>query len=309
MSKQITDTIFMIRPANFGYNAETAESNSFQSKDGAQETDKIKQAAIEEFDAMVTKLRTNGIEVIVFDDTEKPLKPDAIFPNNWVSFHSNGHIVTYPMSARTRRPERRDDIVENLTERYSFGRRITFDFYEEEKDAVFLEGTGSLILDRINKICYACVSPRTHVFLIEKFCLLLGYSKEVFFARDSAGDEIYHTNVMMSVGEDFAVVCLDSVTDIDERKSLVARLESTGKEIFEITMEQMNSFAGNMLQVSSKDGEANLILSQTAYDSLTVEQKKELHGLSKLLVIPIPTIEKYGGGSVRCMIAEVFYPS
>ncbi len=307
MSRQITDTVFMLKPSNFGFNVETAESNSFQSKDGAEETDRIKEAAIQEFDAMVEVLKRNGIDVIVFDDTEVPKKPDAVFPNNWISMHDNGLLVTYPMFAKTRRAERRDDIVDELTNRYKYERRITFDFYEEEKEPVFLEGTGSLILDRINKICYACVSPRTHVFLIEKFCLLLGYSKEVFFARDQAGEEIYHTNVMMAMGEDFVVICLDSITDIDERKSVVTRLESTGKRIFEITMDQMNSFAGNMLQVSSKEGEANLILSQAAYDSLETEQKKELHSLSKLLVIPIPTIEKYGGGSVRCMIAEVFY--
>jgi len=308
MSRQITDTIFMIRPSNFGFNAETAENNSFQSKEGAEETEKIKQLAIEEFDAMVEKLKLNGIEVIVFEDTDTPTKPDAVFPNNWISFHDNKHIVTYPMFAKTRRHERRDDIVDTLTEKYKYERRITFDFYEDEKEPVFLEGTGSLILDRVNKICYACVSPRTHVFLIEKFCLLLGYTKEVFFARDDKGEEIYHTNVMMALGEDFAVICLDSITDADERQSVVNRLEATGKKIFDITMDQMNSFAGNMLQLSSKDGEANLVLSETAYNSLETEQKKELHGLSKLLVIPIPTIEKYGGGSVRCMIAEVFYP-
>jgi len=307
MSKQITDTIFMIRPSNFGYNAETAENNSFQTKEGAEETDKIKKAAIEEFDAMVAVLTRNGIEVLVFDDTDVPLKPDAVFPNNWITFHENNHIVTYPMFAKSRRHERREDIVEALTEKYSYERRITFDFYEDEKEPVFLEGTGSLILDRVNKICYACVSPRTHVFLIEKFCLLLGYTKEVFFARDQEGEEIYHTNVMMALGEDFAVICLDSIVDVDERQSVLDRLESTGKKIFEITIDQMNSFAGNMLQVSSKDGVANLVLSENAYNSLETEQKKELHGLSKLLVIPIPTIEKYGGGSVRCMIAEIFY--
>jgi len=307
MSKQITDTIFMIRPSNFGYNAETAENNSFQTKEGAEETDKIKKAAIEEFDAMVAVLTRNGIEVLVFDDTDVPLKPDAVFPNNWITFHENNHIVTYPMFAKSRRHERREDIVEALTEKYSYERRITFDFYEDEKEPVFLEGTGSLILDRVNKICYACVSPRTHVFLIEKFCLLLGYTKEVFFARDKEGEEIYHTNVMMALGEDFAVICLDSIVDVDERQSVLDRLESTGKKIFEITIDQMNSFAGNMLQVSSKDGTANLVLSENAYNSLETEQKKELHGLSKLLVIPIPTIEKYGGGSVRCMIAEIFY--
>ncbi len=299
----------MIRPSNFGFNPETAENNSFQSKEGAEETEKIKQLAIKEFDAMVEVMRRNEIDVIVFDDTDTPLKPDAVFPNNWITCHENSHIVTYPMFAKTRRHERREDIVEQLTEKYNYERRITFDFYEEEKEPVFLEGTGSLILDRVNKICYACVSPRTHVFLIEKFCLLLGYSKEVFFARDAAGEEIYHTNVMMAMGKDFVVICLDSITDEDERRSVVKRLESTGKKIFDITMDQMNSFAGNMLQVASKEGEPNLILSQAAYDSLEAEQKKELHSLSKLLVIPIPTIEKYGGGSVRCMIAEVFYPS
>jgi len=309
MSKQITDTVFMIRPKHFGYNPETAENNSFQSKEGADETEKIKERAISEFDAMVMLMETHGIEVIVFEDTDTPSKPDAVFPNNWISFHSNGSLVTYPMFSSIRRQERREDIIQSLTEKYNYDRRITFDFYEEEKEPIFLEGTGSLILDRDNKICYACVSPRTHVFLIEKFCLLLGYDKEVFFARDSAGEEIYHTNVMMALGKNFAVICLDSITDVDERQSVINKLESTGKTIFEISMEQMNAFAGNMLQVKSKEGEAHLILSKSAYDSLEAEQKKRLYSLSNLLIVPIPTIEKYGGGSVRCMIAEVFHPS
>jgi len=305
MKHQITDTILMVRPANFGYNQETAVNNSFQTEEGSENKSAISEQALVEFDHMVKQLKDVGVNIIVIDDTPDPVKPDAIFPNNWISLHANKSVITYPMFAANRRLEKREDIVSMLEERYEYNRRFTFDFYEAEDS--FLEGTGSMILDRPNKIVYACISPRTNVKVLDKFCVLMNYQKVIFHALDDDNKQIYHTNVMMALGVDFVVICLDSIADPKERSIVEAKFEATNKQVVDITTAQMNQFAGNMMQVRTSGGEKVLVLSQAAYNSLKARQIKRLESLTKVLPIDISTIEKYGGGSVRCMMAEVFY--
>ncbi len=301
-----TDTILMVRPANFGFNAETAENNAFQSNDRGEAAVDIAAQAKEEFDAMVQILRSKGVNIIVVEDTNEPKKPDAIFPNNWISFHNNGAVVTYPMFAKNRRIERREDIIEGLKEDFMVDRRYTFEHYEE--DGLYLEGTGSMLFDRDRNIMYACLSERTNPQIIDKFCVLMGSERVVFHSVDRNGDTIYHTNVMMALGEDFVVLCTESIPKREELDELLAKLESTGKELIDITFDQMEAFAGNMLQVRNSAGETFLVMSQTAYDSLDSNQIDKLSSKTTILPININTIEYYGGGSVRCMMAEVFLP-
>ena len=304
--RQITDKIMMIRPASFQFNEETAANNAFQTA-GDYDVEAIKAKAIEEFDAMVETLRSKGITVEVIQDTAEPAKPDAIFPNNWISFHENGTVVTYPMYAENRRIERREDIIDTLGQKYEVAKRYTFDYYEEESK--FLEGTGSMLFDRENGIVYACLSPRTNIEVLEKFCVLMGVQKIAFRSVDRDDQDIYHTNVMMALGVDFCVICLDSIKNEVEKNEILGALADTGKEIIDITYDQMENFAGNMLQVQNAAGDRYLVLSQSAYDSLREDQIKTLSALTNILPIPITTIETLGGGSVRCMMAEVFLPS
>lgn len=301
-----TNNILMIRPANFGFNAQTAGNNAFQSNDRGQSAEDISKEATAEFDSMVAVLRDNGVNVIVVEDTSEPVKPDAIFPNNWISFHKNGAVITYPMYAPNRRIERREDVVEGLAKTFEVDRRYTFDHYEE--DEMFLEGTGSMLFDRENRIVYACLSQRTDARLIDKFCVLVDYQRVVFHSVDRQGMPIYHTNVMMALGEDFVVLCKDSIKSSDELEELEQKLAETGKEIVDISFDQMEAFAGNMLQVRNDTGQTFLVMSQTAYDSLEEAQVQALSAKTTLLPIDISTIEYYGGGSVRCMMAEVFLP-
>lgn len=303
---QTTDTILMVKPAHFGYNEQTASSNAFQKKDTKLSPEEIQSRAVQEFNDFVARLREEGIEVEVAEDTDSPAKPDAVFPNNWVTFHQNGTVVTYPMYAELRREERREDILKGLTEKFGFDNRIYMEQYELRDR--FLEGTGSMILDRPNKIAYACVSPRTDVGLLNEFCEKLEYEKVDFTAVDDQDQEIYHTNVMMALGETLVVICLDTVRDENERNELVEKFNTTGKEIIEITISQMKSFAGNMLQVRNKEGQTFLVMSEQAYRSLNEDQIAKIEAETKILYSPIPTIETFGGGSARCMMAEVFYP-
>lgn len=305
--RQTTSHILMIRPARFAFNEQTAESNSFQVSDGANETE-VHELAVAEFDAMVSLLSSKGIHVHVIQDTENPVKPDAVFPNNWISTHENGTLITYPMFAPNRRTERREDIIEYLKEKFEIRHRYSFEFYENEEDPMFLEGTGSMIFDRPENIVYACTSPRTDIRLIDKFNVLMGMQSIVFQAVDKNGQDIYHTNVMMAVGQDFAVVCMGSIADPEIRKRVRLVLERSGKEIVDITLSQMEHFAGNMLEVENDNGKRFLCLSQTAFDSLTENQKDTLSEKTTLLPVAIPHIEKYGGGSVRCMMCEIFLP-
>lgn len=301
-TKQLTDTILMIRPAHFAYNEETALNNTFQKKSNAS-YEQISKLAKDEFDQMVSVLRHEGIEVVVIDDTPKPIKPDAVFPNNWISFHDDGTILTYPMNASSRRLERREDIIEYFNVHFKVSRRLSLEIFEPKNQ--FLEGTGSMILDRKNKIVYACLSPRTHIELLHHFSLLMDYKVCFFKATDQNGIDIYHTNVLMALGVDFVVCCMQAV-EPSKKEELESLFVATGKELVDITFDQMNSFAGNMLQLCNHNGDPILILSRTAFNSLTKEQLNKLSSKTKLLPVEIPTIEKIGGGSARCMIAEVF---
>lgn len=299
----IASCILMIRPANFGFNAETAANNYFQNN--IQKSQKELQGiALKEFDKMVATLRKNNIEVLVINDTENPRKPDAIFPNNWLSTSPNGTVSVFPMYARNRRLEKREDIIDLLTHQYLVSNFQ--DWSEYEVEGKFLEGTGSMIIDYEHRILYACLSDRTHPGVIEKFASTNKLKALTFTATDAEKRPIYHTNVMMCLGNKFAVVCEDSIQNEYEKIALQQLLSSTQKEIISISLQQMNSFAGNMLQVKNKDEEIFLIMSQTAYNSLSQQQIKKLSSFNKLLPIAVPTIENVEGGSVRCMMAEIF---
>tara|TARA_Y100000782_G_scaffold34562_1_gene38716 strand:+ start:3485 stop:4399 length:915 start_codon:yes stop_codon:yes gene_type:complete len=299
---QTTQAVFLVRPAHFSYNDEAAETNAFQNKPGNTAT--VNTEALEEFNAFADKLRAHRVEVNVFDDTPYPIKPDAIFPNNWISLHDNGLAILYPMAVYNRRHELRGDIVQELQHTYQLERVLDLSKYE--KDGRFLEGTGSIVFDRANKTAYACLSPRTDKGLLEEVCAELGYASVAFYAHDENGKEIYHTNVMMCIGSQFAAVCLDSITNLAERKNVVAQLENSGHEVIDITYAQMNRFAGNMLELKTATGEAVLALSQSAFDALNAAQKTAIERYCQLVPLPIPTIENIGGGSARCMIAEIF---
>lgn len=302
---QITPHILMVRPANFAFNEETAANNAFQSRDGLMDAATMRARAMEEFDGFVEKLRAANVHVIVAQDSAEPVKPDAVFPNNWVSFHQEGFVITYPMFAPTRRRERSEEIINQvLNEGFKATAHIHFEDYEDKH--VYLEGTGSIIFDHVHRLAYACLSPRTDASLLEKLCEKIGYKKVVFHAADAAGQAVYHTNVMMALGETFVVICLDSVFDEQERQMLEELFRQTGKEIVRISLEQMGAFAGNMLQVSSLNGQPILVMSDTAFQSLNATQIATLSQHTELLHAPIPTIEHYGGGSARCMMAEVF---
>lgn len=298
---QTTNFILLVRPANFGFNEETRSSNAFQRK-LLEDAGTVKQKAVAEFDGFALALRSHGVNVFVFDDPISPAKTDAVFPNNWVSFHSDGTVVLYPMLSPNRRHERRADIIESLREHFEITNVIDLSTYEG--DGCFLEGTGSIVFDHANKIAYASLSPRTDRGLFIQLCEELKYSPITFTARDQDGSAIYHTNVMMCVGERFAVVCLESITDAYERSIISAKLGATGHEIIDIDFDQMNNFAGNLLAL----GDGLLVMSQSAFGSLTAKQKLTLEKYSELLPLAIPTIETVGGGSARCMIAEIFLP-
>lgn len=294
----------MIRPAHFGFNPETADNNVFQDNSGTMTSPEISVAAREEFDDFVSRLRAKKINVIVYEDTEVPHKTDAIFPNNWITTHFNSVIITYPMFSPNRRQERRTDIVEDLKTRFGFERQYFFEHYEEE--GKFLEGTGSMILDRDNKVVFACLSERTDVELLEKFAVLMSFKKIFFHAVDPDGVPIYHTNVMMALGEDFCIICLEAIPDEEERSEVVAQLSQNDKEVIAITIGQMYQYAGNMIQLKNTDGERFLVMSEQAYKSLNSSQIERITAYCEIISIPLYTIEKYGGGSARCMIAEVF---
>jgi len=304
--QQTTSNILMVRPSNFGFNEETAANNSFQSKAQFLTPDQVKNRAMEEFDNFVAKMRGEGINIIVIEDTPAPIKPDAVFPNNWVSFHQNGVAITYPMYAEIRRKERRDDVLEKLKEDFKIEGTIRLEKFEAENR--FLEGTGSMILDRVNKICYACTSPRTDEGLLDIFCQYVKYQKVAFQSVDAEGEDIYHTNVMMALGEDFVVIGMSTIKDKAQKKMLLDLFAKTNKAVIDISFEQILSFAGNMLQVRNEKGETYLVMSQQAFESLTDEQIKEIEIRTKILHSSIKTIETLGGGSARCMMAEVFLP-
>lgn len=303
---QTTSHILMIRPANFGYNEQTAKDNAFQEADNRFSEEQIKRKAVAEFDEFVNLLKLAGVDVIVVEDTRSPQKTDAVFPNNWVSFHEDGTVITYPMFAPSRRRERREDVIEKLSRRFEVDKRIHLEEYESSNK--FLESTGSMILDRKHKIAYVCMSDRTDIAPLDAFCREMGYEKIVFHAVDRDGTPIYHTNVMMALGETFVVICLATIRDEAERAMLLQKFEETNKAVVEITMDQLLAFAGNMLQVRNRNGEPILVMSEQAYHSLDKDQIRLLNQQTNLLYSPLYTIERYGGGSARCMMAEVFLP-
>jgi hypothetical protein len=301
---QSTSHILMIRPVNFGFNDETAGSNAFQDRHG--DNDNVQEKALAEFDGIVNVLRKNGVDVTVIDDTPQPYTPDSIFPNNWVSFHNDGTIFLYPMQAENRRLERREDIISQLEDRFRV-KHIT-DLSRFENEGEFLEGTGSMVFDRENKIAYACISPRTDKKVLDLFCEQAGYKAVCFNAVDEHGKAIYHTNVLMCVGSGFAVVCMESIPNTHEKIVVTESLKSTDKQIIDITFGQMNHFAGNMLEVKNKEGENLIMMSKTAFNALSDQQKTTLQKHGRLIYAGISTIERNGGGSARCMMAEVHLP-
>ena len=298
---QTTDTVLMVRPVAFGFNEETAVNNAFQKR--GKEAD-IPDLARMESDSYIELLEENGINVITVEDTQEPHTPDSVFPNNWFSTHDDGTLVLYPMFAKNRRLERKPSALEAIQENFDVKRTIDLTHYEEE--GMFLEGTGSMVLDRVNKIAYACRSPRTSETVLEDFCSQLGYSPILFDAADANGTQIYHTNVLMNIGSEIAVVCMESITDQEERSKVRESLENTGKTIVEITFDQMGHYAGNMLEVHNKKGEPCLIMSQTAFNSLSDEQIEFLKSRMTLVSPALDCREENGGGSARCMIAEIF---
>ena len=305
----ITNTVLMIRPVQFRMNEQTAVNNFYQkNSDTLPET--VNAKATQEFDSMVEKLRNANIQVIVVQDTKEFDTPDSIFPNNWISFHKNGTIGLYPMFAKNRRLERKDSILEAV-EAEGFVIETVVDYTEAETDGFYLEGTGSILLDRENHKAYCALSARADEELFIEFCEDFEYTPVVFSAYQTVNDKrelIYHTNVMMCLGTTFAVVCLASIDDKKERKNLLKHLHQDGKKIIEISEDQVNNFAGNMLQLKGTDNRSYLVMSQSALDSLRPSQVQMLEGHATILSSPLDTIEACGGGSARCMMAEVFLP-
>lgn len=308
--KQYTDTLMMVQPVNFRYNAETACNNYYQKVIEGLTDEKAQKQALEEFNSFVAKLRENGVNVVVVEDTKTPDTPDSIFPNNWISFHSSGDVGIYPMFANNRRLERREDIFETLEEN-GFTINNIVDYSEAENDNIFLEGTGSMILDRVNEKVYASLSERTDEDLLIEFCDDFEYTPFIFTSYQTVNgtrEPIYHTNVMMAIADNYVVICLDSIDDKKEKKALVKSFNDDNKEIITISEDQVNRFAGNMLQVGSKDGKKFLVMSDSAYKSLNPEQIKTIEKYNPIIHSSLDTIEACGGGSARCMMAEVFLP-
>ncbi len=305
MVKQVTSQLLMVRPANFSSNKETIETNKFQNNITAYSKNNIQTQALMEFDKMVKLLRDHGISVIDIDDIKELENTDAVFPNNWVSFHQDNTVVIYPMMARSRRSEKRYDILEYLKKYQSFkiDRIIDMSYLEEEN--IFLEGTGSMIFDRVNKTVFACKSSRTSLEALEIFCSDMGYKPIVFDALVD-GYPIYHTNVMMSLGKKTAFLCSDPIKDEADKISIKKHFKDLEKNIIEISPQQMNNFAGNVIEVENTKGVSNIIMSESAYHALDHKQLDSINNDSNVIAIPLKTIERYGGGSARCMVAEIF---
>jgi hypothetical protein len=299
---QTTSSVLMIRPARFGANPETAATNAFQRGEGT--SSDVLARALREFDDLASTLRERGVEVHVVEDTLEPPKPDAVFPNNWVSFHADGTAVLYPLMAPSRRAEVRPDVLRELERRGLPPRRRVLDLRAGSGGS--LEGTGSLVLDRAGRVAYACLSPRTTREGLARFCRELGYEPVAFHGTDARGVPIYHTNVMMAVGTGFALVCLEAIRDGAERAEVEARLRASGRELVPITLAQMDEFAGNVLELRSSAGEPLLVLSARARGALRADQLAVLERQATLVSAELETIETHGGGSARCMIAELF---
>jgi len=293
----------MIRPVNFAFNLETAGNNAFQIRNDAKDVQKM---ALKEFDDFVSLLKENNVDVLVVEDTPHPHTPDSIFPNNWVSFHQDGTLLLYPMFASTRRAERKEHVLDEIDRRFRITNKIDLSHYEKKN--LFLEGTGSMVLDRENKIVFACLSPRTNKKVLDDFCNKMNYEPVSFTAVDSSGMPIYHTNVMMCVADRYVVICLDSIINHDEKARVTEAIQKTGKEIIDISYEQLSAFAGNMLQIENRQGEKLLVMSTQAYRSLTEKQVQKLNTYNRVIYASLTAIESTGGGSARCMMAEIHLP-
>lgn len=295
----------MIRPARFGPNPATAVSNSFQQLPDM-DTGALRHAALAEFSALAEALDHAGVQVFVADDTPVPEKPDAVFPNNWVSFHADGRVILYPMEAPNRRSERRVDVLERLARMGWISLDRVLDLSALEMSGRYLEGTGSLVLDRERNKAYAGLSSRSHPLVIERFTIETGIAVQAFSTADARGRALYHTNVMLSLGERFAVICTDAVRDAGERAMLQNALADTGRELIPISLPQMQCFAGNIIELGTRHGGRVIAMSEGARNSLDARQSRRLAGFGDILAVPVPVIEAVGGGSVRCMIAEIF---
>jgi hypothetical protein len=307
MESQLASTVLMIRPVRFESNPHTAESNRFQRRSEAS-AEEQNAAALVEFDGLADALRDHGINVIVVEDTLEPHTPDSIFPNNWVSFHSDGRVVLYPMEAENRRTERRMDIIESLDEDPRYVVSEVIDLSHHEDAGHFLEGTGSMVLDRINHVAYACLSSRTQLDPLGDFAQRMNYDVVAFDAVDRDGVPIYHTNVLMNIGESLAVICDEAIPREDQRVAVLQRLGASGRKIISLSYDQLDAFAGNMLELRNAAGDRVVAMSQQAFDSLDHEQLQVLHDNGDVVAVPIDTIEASAGGSVRCMLAEVHLP-
>jgi hypothetical protein len=308
LGNQAAPAVMMVRPDYFGYNPETAASNSFQQSESKVDLQAIRAQAGIEFDNLLLTLKTRGIAVVEFTPKGGERAPDAVFPNNWVSFHPDGKVVIYPMMAPNRRLERRMDYIRTLEKQHHFEVSEVIDLSHFEREGLYLEGTGSLVIDYMNGIIYANFSPRTNPKLVDKVAEILEYKVCMFKAVDAMGQDIYHTNVLMCIAGCYAVVCTDSITDIAERTDLESSLTSSGHELIAISKPQMSMFAGNMMELRGKEDQSVLVMSQNAYNSLTKDQIRIIEKNSTIVSSPIDTIEKYGGGSVRCMMAGIFLP-
>jgi len=304
---QLASSVLMIRPARFESNPLTAESNKFQGQTSASPAEQHA-AALQEFDGLVASLRGKGINVVVIEDTAEPHTPDSIFPNNWVSFHADGRVVLYPMEAKNRRTERRLDIVDSLGSEQGFHVSEIVDLSHHESAQQYLEGTGSLVLDRVNRVAYACLSTRTQLDVLGDFAQQMDYDIVAFNAVDRDGAPIYHTNVLMNVGETVAVICDESIVRDDQRAAVLERLRETGHEIVTLSYDQLDAFAGNMLELRSASGQRLIAMSQQAFASLNESQLATLETNAEILSAPIASIESSAGGSVRCMLAEIHLP-
>ena len=297
----------MVRPARFESNPQTAASNLFQGR-SKKSADEQQAAALAEFDSLVAALRDAGIRVIDVDDTPDPHTPDSIFPNNWVSFHADGRVVLYPMEAENRRAERRNDVIEALNREHGFQIAEVVDLTAHENGGHYLEGTGSMVLDRANRVAYACLSTRTQLDPLGDFAQRFDYDVVAFDAVDRNGIPIYHTNVLMNIGEAVAVVCDEAIPRDDQRQAVLNRLRDSGRTVVQLNYDQLDAFAGNMLELRNAEGERVLAMSRQAWDSLHDEQRATLEKNGKIVSAPIDTIEASAGGSVRCMLAEVHLP-
>lgn len=304
---QLAGAVMMIRPARFESNPQTAASNAFQ-EDPDASPEEQQAAALTEFEGLVTALEANGIDVFVFPDTREPHTPDSVFPNNWVSFHADGRVVLYPMEAPNRRTERRMDVIESLDTEHGFLVREVVDLSHHERNGHFLEGTGSMVLDRVNRIAYACLSTRTHLDPLGDFAQRMDYDVVAFEATDRNRVPIYHTNVLMNVGEKLAVVCAEAISDPAQCVAVLDSLAATGHEVLDLSFAQLEAFAGNMLELRNRAGRRVVALSQQAYDALNENQRDRLRANGDIVAGAIDSIETSAGGSVRCMLAEIHLP-